>query len=406
MNSLVRFGCRVYQTVMKYAVYVMPWRTPELIEGEDALARLAQQLQTKQYNCVLVVTDEGLAKIGLHRRLTDALDAYSVPYALYDRTIANPTIANIEDALQVYREAKCEAIVAIGGGSAMDCAKTVGARVAKPKQPVEKMRGILKIHKKTPPFYAIPTTAGTGSETTLAAVITDQKTRHKYPINDFVLIPDYAVLDPTLTMDLPEMITATTGMDALTHAVEAYIGNSNTKQTKEKAKSAVQLVFSYLYRAYLDGHDMEAREYMQRAAYFAGIAFTRAYVGNVHAMAHALGGAYRVPHGLANAVILPYVLDRYGAKIYPQLSELAEAAGIAKETYSVEENAKLFIEEIRNMNRKMNIPDKIGKIREKDIPVLAVWASKEANPLYPVPVIFGRKDFRKLYMQIRREEDV
>ncbi len=404
MNLFVRGGCRIYQTVMKYAMYAMPWRTPELIEGENGLGMLAQKLKSENYRCVLVVTDQGLAKIGLHRRLTDALEAGGVPYVLYDKTIPNPTIANVEEALAQYKEAGCDAIVAIGGGSAMDCAKTVGARVAKPRQQVEKMRGILRIHKKTPPFYAVPTTSGTGSETTLAAVITDQKTRHKYPINDFVLIPDYAVLDPHLTEELPKNITATTGMDALTHAVEAYIGRSNTKKTAEQAKCAVRLVFDYLYRAYEDGHDMEARANMQEAAFQAGAAFTRAYVGNVHAMAHALGGAYRVPHGLANAVILPYVLDAYGKTVYKKLSELAETAGIAKEDNSAEENAKLFIRTIRDMNRSMGIPEKIGGIRKKDIPVLAVWASKEANPLYPVPVIFGRKKFRQLYEQIMEEE--
>ena len=403
MNICVKGGCRIFQKVMKYGMYVMPWRTPEIIEGEDALVRLAQKLKEEDYHCVLVVTDKGLAQIGLHLELTDVLEMYEVSYALYEDTIPNPTIANIEEALALYKEAQCEAIVAIGGG-AMDCAKGVGARAVKPRQPVQKMKGILKIHKKTPPLYAIPTTAGTGSETTLAAVITDEKTRHKYPINDFPLIPDYAVLNPELTRKLPRMITATTGMDVLTHAVEAYIGNSNTKKTIEQAKCAVRLVFDYLYRAYENGDDMEARGFMQEASFQAGAAFTRAYVGNVHAMAHALGGAYRVPHGLANAVILPYVLDYYGNVVYKKLAELSEVAGIALEENTEEENAKLFIAAVRGLNRKMNIPEKIGGIRQKDIPVLAVWASQEANPLYPVPVIFGRKDFRALYRQIMEEE--
>ena len=404
MNICVKGGCRIFQKVMKYGMYVMPWRTPEIIEGEDALVRLAQKLKEEDYHCVLVVTDKGLAQIGLHLELTDVLEMYEVPYVLYEDTIPNPTIANIEEALVLYKEAQCEAIVAIGGGSAMDCAKVVGARAVKPRQSVQKMKGILKIHKKTPPLYAIPTTAGTGSETTRAAVITEEKTRHKYPINDFPLIPDYAVLNPELTRKLPRMITATTGMDVLTHAVEAYIGNSNTKKTIEQAKCAVRLVFDYLYRAYENGDDMEARGFMQEASFQAGAAFTRAYVGNVHAMAHALGGAYRVPHGLANAVILPYVLDYYGNAVYKKLAELSEAAGIALEENTEEENAKLFIAAVRGLNRKMNIPEKIGGIREKDIPVLAVWASQEANPLYPVPVIFGRKDFRALYRQIMEEE--
>ena len=245
MNPVIKGGCRIYQTVMKYAMYVMPWRKPELIEGENGLAQLAALLEEKKTGKVLVVTDQGIAKIGLHKKLLEALDARQLPYAVYDRTVANPTIANIEEALEVFREQECSAIVALGGGSAMDCAKIVGARSVRPKLPVGKMRGILKIRKKLPPLFAIPTTSGTGSETTLAAVITDQKTRHKYPINDFVLIPRYAVLDPHLTVGLPADITATTGMDALTHAVEAYIGHSNTRQTKEDSIQAVKLVFQY-----------------------------------------------------------------------------------------------------------------------------------------------------------------
>lgn len=404
MNVIVRALCRIYQTGMKYAMYLMPWRTPKIIEGEDGLKQLAQEMKKQDYRCVLVVTDTGLAKIGLHRQLTGELEAAGVPYVLYSGTIANPTIANIEEAYALYRESGCEAIAAIGGGSAMDCAKVVGARAARPRLSVKRMKGILKIHKKTPPFYAIPTTSGTGSETTLAAVITDQETRHKYPINDFSLIPDYAVLDPELTRGLPRQITSTTGMDVLTHAVEAYIGNSNTKKTKEEAKAAVRMVFTYLYRAYENGDDMEARAFMQEASFQAGAAFTRAYVGNVHAMAHALGGAYRVPHGLANAVILPYVLDYYGGRAYKKLSELAEVAQIAEKDASDEENAKRFIAAVRELNRSMNIPEKIGGIRKKDIPVLAAWASREANPLYPVPVIFGRRDFRNLFEKIMEEE--
>lgn len=405
MNLLVKSGCRVFQVCMKYGMYVMPWRTPIRMEGEGCLDQMVQKLKDEGYHCVLVVTDKGIAQIGLHKKLTDELDEKGVPYVVYSDTIANPTIANVEEAYELYREHDCDAIVALGGGSSMDCGKIVGARAARPKMSVEKMKGILKIRKKTPVFYAIPTTSGTGSETTLAAVITDQKTRHKYPVNDFSLIPDYAVLDPALTENLPKNITAATGMDVLTHAVEAYIGNSNTRATREEAVTAVRLVFQYLERAYRDGHDMEARVNMQEASFQAGAAFTRAYVGNVHAMAHALGGAYRIPHGLANAVILPYVLEYYGKNVYKKLAELAAEAQIAQDELSDEENAKKFIEEIRAMNRRMNIPEKLKGIRKKDIPVLAVWASQEANPLYPVPVIFGRKDFRTLYKGIMEEEN-
>jgi alcohol dehydrogenase class IV len=272
--------------------------------------------------------------------------------------------------------------------------------VARPKKSISKMRGQLKILKKTPFFVAIPTTAGTGSETTLAAVITDGETHNKYAINDPSLIPNCAVLDPTLTAKLPPSITASTGMDALVHAVEAYIGGSNTRQTRKDALAATKLIYKYLYAAYLDGENLDAREKMQRAAFMAGAAFTRAYVGNIHAVAHTLGGQYGTPHGLANAVIMPYVLDAYGSAAHRRLSELAQASGIATAAASDRENALAFIASVRELNIKMGISDKLSDLKKEDIPMLATRALKEANPLYPVPKIFDRADMEAIYYLI------
>ena len=224
----------------------------------------------------------------------------------------------------------------LGGGSSLDCAKAVGARAAKPKQSLAKMKGILKVHKRLPLLIAIPTTAGTGSETTLAAVITDAETRHKYTINDFPLIPRYAVLDPKVTLSLPPFITATTGMDALTHAVETYIGNSTTYRTRKDALLAVRLIFENIDTVYTDGKDVNARRNMLHASFYAGCAFTKSYVGYVHAVAHSLGGEYNVPHGYANAVLLPFVLEAYRASGHgnssyaKKLHRLAVAAGVAE----------------------------------------------------------------------------
>lgn len=251
----------------------------------------------------------------------------------------------------------------------------------------------------------MPTTAGTGSETTLAAVPTDERTHEKYALNDFVLIPRYAVLDPVLTEGLTPFITATTGMDALTHAVEAYIGKSNTAQTIEDSVAAVKLIFRNLERAYTDGSDMEARENMQKASFLAGAAFTRAYVGYVHAIAHSLGGEYGIPHGLANAVILPYVLEAYGSSVYMSLAELADIVKIGQDLESDQEKANAFIAEIRAMNRRMGIPDKLEGIREDDIDMLAKRAAKEANPLYPVPRIMRKDQLKEIYYQIRAQEE-
>jgi alcohol dehydrogenase class IV len=320
------------------------------------------------------------------------LDEVGLKYVVYDGVQPNPTIPNIEDCKDMYIQNGCEGIIAFGGGSSMDCAKAAGARVVKPNQSVRDMRGYLKVHKKLPPFFAVPTTAGTGSETTVAAVVTDPQTHEKNAINDICLRPRYAVLDPELTVGLPQHITSTTGMDAMTHAVEAYIGKSNTKQTREQAEKATKLIHENVEKAYNNGKDYEARANMLKGSYWAGCAFTRAYVGYVHAIAHNLGGLYGTPHGLANAVILPYVLDWYGEAAYPQLAKLADIIGITTPSMSVEEKGKAFIAEIKRMNKAMNIPEKFDMIKEEDMSTLVKRALKEGNPGYPVPKIMDAKD--------------
>lgn len=279
----------------------------------SSCAKLGEVFKKENTASVLVVTDAGIVKNGLTASLEAALVQNGIKYAIYEKTLPNPTVDNVEQALKLYYENGCDTLIAMGGGSAIDCAKATGARVAYPKKTVGKMGGILRVLRKTPTLIAIPTTAGTESETTLAAVITDSKTHHKYALMSFPLIPHYAVLDATLTYTLPPNLTSTTGMDALTHAVEAYIGRSTTRKTRNLALEATRLVFENVEKAYLDGKDHIARENMLRAAYMAGIAFSKSYVGYIHALAHSLGGRYGTPHGLANAVIMPYVLEGYGA---------------------------------------------------------------------------------------------
>lgn len=266
------------------------------------------------------------------------------------------------------------------------------------------MGGILKVRKELPLLMAVPTTAGTGSETTLAAVITDAETRHKYAINDFPLIPRVAVLDSKITKSLPPSVTATTGLDALTHAVEAYIGRSTTMKTRRDALLATRLIFKYLDTAYTDGSDLRARRRMLHAAFYAGCAFTKSYVGYVHAIAHSLGGEYNVPHGLANAVILPMILEAYGPAVYPKLATLAIEAGVADEHTPQEEAAKNFIEAVKAMKKRFGIGDTIPEIREEDIPKLARYADKEANPLYPVPVLWNAKELETFYYRLMEHE--
>jgi len=305
--------------------------------------------------------------------------------------------------VKLYLDNGCDCIIGFGGGSSMDCAKAVGARIAKPKQSLAKMKGILKVRRKLPLLMAVPTTAGTGSETTLAAVITDAQTRYKYAINDFPLIPRYAVLDPKVTLSLPPFITATTGMDALTHAVEAYIGNSTTYGTRKDALLAVKLIFENIDTAYEDGSNVEARRNMLHASFYAGCAFTKSYVGYVHAIAHSLGGEYNVPHGLANAVILPMLLEAYGEKIHKKLARLAIAAGLADDDTPCSEAAGQFIRAVKDMKKRFGIGDHIPEIQETDIPKLAHYADKEANPLYPVPVLMDAAKLESFYRILMTE---
>lgn len=383
---------RLYQGIFRVAVNLLDWTPPTIISGAGSVKKLPQVINEKGLDKVMIVTDKGLTGLNLLDGLYEGLKAEGIDYVVYDKTQPNPSIDNIEEVRKLYLDNGCKGFIAFGGGSPMDCAKVAAARIARPNKPVQKMRGQLKIIKKTPLLFAVPTTAGTGSETTLAAVVTDTKTHEKYALNDPVLRPKYAVLDPELTVGLPPHITSTTGMDALTHAVEAYIGHSNTKETSSKAEEATKLVFENLEEAYKNGADIHAREQMLLASHYAGIAFTRAYVGNVHAIAHNLGGFYGVPHGLANAIILPYVLDFYGETAYERLARLSECAGVAKDGQSDEQKALDFIQAIRDMNARMNIPDKIEKIQEKDIETIAKRACREANPLYPVPRIMDLDD--------------
>lgn len=392
--------CRLYQMMFRIASYFLPWRQPELLEGDHCLHEVPHLLKKKSIDPLFIITDKGMMQLGLLDDLQKGLQLEGIRYVLYDGTVPNPTIDNIEEALAVFRKNGCKGIIAFGGGSPIDCAKAVGARVARPEKRISQMKGVLKVRKQIPLLVAIPTTAGTGSETTLAAVVSNPQTQEKYAINDTVLIPHYAVLDPMLTIQLPPPMTATTGMDALTHAVEAYIGKSNTKNTKKWSQEAVKLIFDNLYEAYANGSNRQARRNMLKASYLAGAAFTRAYVGNVHAIAHTLGGFYNIPHGLANAIILPYVLDYYGATVHKPLAQLADLIGITEKADSVDVKATKFVAAIRQLNESMNIPHKVNGIVDEDIPLMIQRALQEANPLYPVPKIFNKEDMYFLYQQI------
>ncbi len=398
--SLYTSYCRAYQGVFRVATKFLDWSEPILLKGAGSVKKLAETVKQNGHDSVLIVTDKGLMNLRLLDGLFESLEQNGVKYTVYDGVQPNPTIPNIEEAKKLYEENGCKALIAFGGGSSMDCAKAAGARVARPNKTVQKMRGTFGVMKKLPTLYAVPTTAGTGSESTITAIVSDPETHEKYGLHDPNLRPIYAVLDAELTVGLPPHITSTTGMDALTHAVEAYIGQSNTKKTAECALKATRMIFDNLETAYRDGKNIEARENMLEASYLAGIAFRQAYVGYIHAIAHNFGGMYGTPHGLANAVIMPYVLDWYGESAHKRLAELADAAGIVTTEKTDAEKAALIIRRIREMNRDMNIPEHLDVLKEKDVETIAERALFEGNPLYPVPKIMNKAHCIQLIRKI------
>ncbi|MBQ8003628.1 MAG: iron-containing alcohol dehydrogenase [Oscillospiraceae bacterium] len=398
MNILKKAYCRTYQKIFRMAIPVLPYRKPELYYSIGSIPAL---LKKRNIFRVLVVTDKFLHESGALSPMLVALADAEISVYLYDEVIPNPTVSNAEAARQLYDENRCEALIGFGGGSSIDCAKAVGARIARPGKSLQKMRGILHILKKPPFTVAVPTTAGTGSETTVTVVITDEATHEKYPISDLCLIPDAAVLDPEVTKTLPPHITATTGIDALTHAVEAYIGGSSVRETRSAALECIRLVFENIETAYNNGSDLTARKNMLLAANLGGLAFSKSYVGYCHAVAHTLGGKYGIPHGLANAVLLPYVLDFYGKKIHKKLKQLAVYGGLCGDNTTPELAARIFTEKVRTLNRTMGIPEKLSGICEEDIPTLSRSAAKEANPLYPVPVLLSAEELEYFYRTVR-----
>ena len=390
--TFYEFACRAFQVSANALMPILDWKEPRVLRGPGSIEELPGIVRSLGLRRVLLVTDPNLMKLGLPVGLLRALEREGIACAVYDRTECNPTIQNMEEAYALYRENDCEGIIGFGGGSPMDCAKGAGVLVARPRKSIPQLRGQIKVLKRLPPLFAVPTTAGTGSEATLACVVKDPATGEKYAINDPQLRPEYAVLDPALTVSLPPDLTAQTGIDALVHAVESFLGRGGARWSDAKALETVRLVFANLEKAYADGGDLRARGAMLEAAYCGGVAFSRAYVGYCHGIAHNLGGLYAVPHGLANAVTLPYVLEWYGQSVHARLARLAEAADLCEPGRSDAEKAAGFIAHLREMNARMGIPETFACIRAEDVPLLAERAIRECNPLYPVPKIMRRAE--------------
>lgn len=391
---------RLYQKGLGLALRVLPFPKQELCLTSEGYRQLPIVLKEKRINRVCIVCSKTLLQKGLLDPLFNELKSGGIVYVLFSKINQNPTIANIEEGCQIYKENTCEGLIAVGGGSPLDCAKIMGIKISNPRLSYRAMKHMLAIRHEIPFMVAIPSTAGSGSESTVAAVLTDPDKKEKYPITSLRILPKYVILDENLTISLPAEVTAYTGMDALTHAIEAYIGTVGTKETNQAALKAIQLIFHNLELAYVDGTNRKARRNLLLASNYAGYAFTRAFVGYVHTISHALSAIYNVPHGKTNAIVLPYVLEAYGKSIEEKLKEIAVFLHIADEREDKKEVALRLIKRIRLLNQVLFIPEKVKELKEQDIMCIAKKAASEGNPADPVPKILSEEELSQIIRKL------
>lgn len=377
------FFYRCYHFILKCIVIFIGIPNPRLYHGYSGFKQWL--IFVKPAKPVLVVTDNTLKNLGVVTPILALLDEQAIAWQLFSDVDPNPTIDNIENGLALYQQHSCYCIVAIGGGSVIDCAKLIAARAVKPNKSVQQLKGLFKVLTKLPPLCAIPTTAGTGSETTVAAIVNDPHMRKKYAATDFALVPSDAILIAELTLTVPNFITAATGIDALTHALEAYIGTNGVAISNEKALQAIALILNNLLVCYKQGDNLIARDNMLLASFYAGQAFTRASVGYVHAIAHQFGAQYGTAHGLANSVVLVHVLEFYGASVNKKLAAIADYCQLTHTHQNQAEKAAVLINTIKQLLNDLAIPQCLTEIEQVDIPKLAHAAIAEANWDYPVP---------------------
>ena len=376
-----KFFVRIEQFIC--AMYIKMLKEPKqtVYTGNDSTFNLVKELKKKQVKNVLVVTDKNIVKLNLIGAFLDALKVNNIDYFLFDEVESDPSVETVEKGFTSYTKNNCDSIVAMGGGSVLDCAKVIGARVSDPKRSIFKLKRLIGgIRKFNVPFMAIPTTSGTGSENTLYALITNKETKQKYPLFSNKYIPTHVALDANLTVNLPLSITAYTGMDALTHAIEAYVSVSSKyfKKDKNEGLEATKMIFDNLEKVYQEPTNIKYRENMAIASYKAGLAFRRISIGYVHNFAHRMGEFYHIPHGLANAIILPYILEFMLPKASKSLSELALYCKLGNKDDDELTLANKLIEKVKELNKLMKIPNHIKEIKEEDYNILIKRILKES----------------------------
>lgn len=375
---------RAQTKALNITARILPFPRPTLFSGPGSSLELCETIALMGIRNVLIVTDAMLIEIGLTDPIQNKLSELGVDFVIYDGVKPDPTIDQIEEGLAMLRQHGCEAVFGIGGGSSLDAAKVIAARATNDK-PIRKMEGFFRLFRTPLPLYTVPTTAGTGSEVTVAAIVSDPMRKSKAAIVDPKLVPDLAALDANLMTGLPPHITAATSMDALTHAVEAYLSLNALPGTDHYALAATRLIMKNLPIVMQDGQNVEARQRMALASFYAALAFTRSGVGYVHAIAHALGARYHTPHGLANAIVMPYVLEYSRPACSARMAALGEASGLRAAGDSDATVARKFIDHVRGLNAALDIPDKLDTLEIADIPDIARAALKEAHGTYAVP---------------------
>ncbi|MDU9595155.1 MULTISPECIES: iron-containing alcohol dehydrogenase [unclassified Vibrio] len=387
---------RTYTAGLKIAALILPMPRPTLFSGPGSMNELLESMTELGFKRVLLVTDEGLVQVGIVDKVLKAAAQLDLQLDVFSKVQPDPTYDQVESGLEAYHRFHCEGILALGGGSAMDCAKVIAAKVTN-KRPIKKLAGLLKVWRMPAPLFAIPTTAGTGSEVTIAAVVSDPSSHIKTPLMDPKLVPLMAALDANLMIGLPPKITADTGVDALTHAIEAYVSRNATQETRAYSVAAIKLIFKHLPRVVAQGDDVEARHKMAMASYYAGLAFTKASLGYVHAFAHTFGAKYGIPHGMANGLALLPVLRFSLSEIEPQLRKLD---ALTAEGQSGEASAQHFLTHVESLFASIDIKQKSALIKREDADALVDLILKEAHWNYPVPKFMSREECTQLLLDI------
>lgn len=382
---------RLYQFVLLIAMKFLRIRIPKKY---DSISKISDILRENKLKKVLIVSEENLIKYDLLDELFLILKNNKINYGVYTNITPNPTFKEIYEGSVLYEKENFDSLIAFGGGSVMDASKAILA-VSKTHKPIEKLKGLLKVRRKLDPLICVPTTSGTGSETTIASVVRNEETGNKFAINSLALVSRYCILEPKVLLNLPPNLVASTSLDALTHAIESYIGRALTSFTKRNSIEAIEDIFSNIEKAYFNKDDIEAKSNLLIASYKAGLAFTRSYVGYVHSIAHAIGGKYNLPHGYLCAIILPKMLRTYGSCISKKSKEILDSLNIDGGT-----NPTIILaEKIEALLEKFKFKTRLEEIKLEDIEELAAKATKEANPLYPVPKILFQEDIKEFIIK-------